>query len=88
MFFVSASNGTSQGLERERDFIFAHRYALSPHVSPDRFTVEGLRAAIGETIDVLASPAGPLVKPLVTRDPTGETLSIVSALQRSEGPPL
>jgi len=86
--FVSANNGTSQGLEKEREFLFAHRYALSPHVSPARFGVEGLRGAISETIDLLTSPAGMLVKPLVTRDPTGETVALASDLQRSDGPAL
>ena len=86
--FASASNGTSAGFEREREFLFTHRYALSRQVSPQRFSVEGLRAAIAETIDLLASPAGLLVKPLVTRDPTGETLALASDLQPAEGPPL
>src|SRR6185312_16985666 len=72
--FAAVANGAAAGLEREKDFVFAHRYALSPEVSPARFTVEGLRAAISQTLSLLASPAGALVKPLVQRDPTGETL--------------
>ncbi len=84
--FASASNGGATGFQRERDLLLANRYALSPAVSPARFTVEGLRAAIGETIDVLASPAGLLVKPYVTRDPTGEMLAVIEQMRPPEGP--
>jgi predicted exporter len=35
-----------------------YRYVLSPRVTPERFTVRGLREAVEETIDLLASPAG------------------------------
>ena len=86
--FVSVANGEGSGYERERELLFAHRYALSPNVKPERFAVEGLRAAVGETVDLLASPAGMLVKPLVTRDPTGEMLAVVEALRPEGSPPL
>lgn len=84
--FISAANGANTGFERERDLLLAYRYVLSPNVTPGRFTVEGLRAAIGETVELLASPAGLLVKSLVTRDPTGEMLSAVEQLRPPEGP--
>jgi predicted exporter len=58
-------------LRAQRDLLLAYRYVLRPNVTPARFTVEGLRAAISETVELLASPAGLLVKPLVARDPTG-----------------
>src|SRR5512146_2382624 len=76
--FSAVANGAA-GLEREKDLVVAHRYALSPNVAPGRFTVEGLRAAVSETLSLLASPAGVLVKPLVARDPTGETLAVLEA---------
>jgi predicted exporter len=66
--------------------LFQHRYALSPNVTPDRFTVEGLRKAVAETIDLLASPAGLLVKSLVPRDPTGEFLAVVDQMRPVGGP--
>jgi len=84
--FASVSDGSAAGFERERDFVVAHRYALSPEVTPARFEVEGLREAIGDTIELLASPAGALVKPLVARDPTGETLAVLRALRPASGP--
>ena len=85
--FASIANGEATGFERERDLLLAYRYALSPNVVPERFGVEGLRAAIGETLDLLASPAGLAMKPLVVRDPTGETLTLIERLRPAEGPP-
>ena len=83
--FTSVANGATSGLTRERELLFQHRYALSPNVTPERFTVEGLRKAIAETIDLLASPAGLLVKSLVPRDPTGEFLAVVEQMRPAEG---
>jgi predicted exporter len=70
--FTTVSNGESGGMQRDQAFLFEHRYLLSPAVTPARFSVEGLRAALGETLDLLASPAGLLTKSLLPRDPTGE----------------
>jgi predicted exporter len=86
--FVSVANGEGGGYERERDVLLAWRYVLSPNVKPERFSVEGLRAAVGETVDLLASSAGALVKPLVTRDPTGEMLAVIEALRPEASPPV
>lgn len=84
--FVSVSNGAAGGFDRERELLLAYRYLLSPNVTPERFSIEGLRAAIAETIELLASPAGLMVKNLVPRDPTGEMLSLAERLRPQEGP--
>src|SRR5207248_5360464 len=78
--FVAVNNGDAAGLERDREFLFAHRYQLSESVTPERFSAAGLRAAITDSLDLLASPAGTLLKPLLTRDPTGEMLGILDTL--------
>ena len=78
--FVAVANGESSGMEREQAFFFAHRYQLSPAVDAQRFTVEGLRAAIQDTLDLLASPAGLLVKQVLARDPTGEIAVLLEQL--------
>ncbi|MGH8210812.1 MAG: MMPL family transporter, partial [Steroidobacteraceae bacterium] len=85
--FVSISNGESSGSDRDRQFLFEHRYLLSESVTPQRFTVEGLKEAIQDTIDLLASPAGLLVKELLPRDPTGEMVQIVGQLAAGGGSP-
>ena len=84
--FVSASNGSQVGVERERDLILRYRYVLSPRMTPERFSVEGLRESIGATLELLASPAGMMMKSLVPRDPTGEVLAVAEQLQPQEGP--
>ena len=56
--FTLVNNGESLGNERDRDFLLNQRYLLSPAVTADRFSEAGLRAAIGESINLLASPAG------------------------------
>lgn len=78
--FASVANGEAVELERDRELLFRHRYALSPTVDAQRFEVAGLRAALSESIDLLASPAGLLQKTLLPRDPTGELMQILNGL--------
>jgi predicted exporter len=84
--FSSVNNGEVMAGQRDREFLFQHRYMLSESVSAERFTAAGLSAAIKETIDNLASPGGLLFKSLLPRDPTGELLSIIDQLARSPTP--
>jgi predicted exporter len=41
--FVSVQNGEAGSQDADRAFLFKHRYLLSPAISPERFTVAGLR---------------------------------------------
>ena len=84
--FTSVSNGDDSGQERDRAFLFDNRYVLSESVSADRFTVDGLRDAIQETLDLLSSPAGLLVKSLLARDPTGEMVQIIDQVGAGQSP--
>ena len=84
--FSSVSNGEFIAVQRDREFLFQHRYLLSELVSAERFTAAGLHAAIQDTIESLASPAGVLFKSLLPRDPTGELLNILDQLTRSAAP--
>jgi predicted exporter len=83
--FTSVNNGDAAG-QRDREFLFQHRYLLSEAVNAERFSAAGLNAAIRETIDNLASPAGLLLKSLLPRDPTGELLNILDQLARAPAP--
>ena len=56
--FVVVNNGEPINVERDRVFLFNNRYILSPAVTPARFSVDGLHAALSDSIDLLASPAG------------------------------
>ena len=84
--FAVVNNGEPITLERDRALLFSHRYGLSPEVNAERFSVHGLRKAIGESIELLASPAGLLVKPLLLRDPTGELMQIINQLDAGVRP--
>jgi predicted exporter len=84
--FSSVNNGEAAADQRDREFLFQHRYLLSESVGAERFSADGLNAAIKETIDNLASPAGLLFKSLLPRDPTGELLNIADQLSRAPAP--
>jgi predicted exporter len=84
--FLAVNDGDAAGEQRDSAFVFAHRYALSPAVTPDRFSEAGLRTALAASLDLLASPAGLLGKSLLTRDPTGETLQVTDALAAAGAP--
>jgi predicted exporter len=85
--FLSVNNGEPVTAERDRDFLFQHRYLLSDRMTAARFSVPGLRAAIEDTLEDLASPAGLMLKSLLPNDPTGEMLHIIDQLERIPSPP-
>jgi predicted exporter len=84
--FASVNNGEAASLERDREFLLEHRYLLSDRVTAARFSAEGLHAAIEDSIDDLASPAGLLLKSLLPRDPTGELPHILEQLSSASQP--
>ena len=84
--FVAVNNGEPAGTDRDREFLFKNRYLLSETVTPERFTVAGLKDAIQDTVDLLASPAGMLVKEMLPHDPTGEIVQIVGQVGGGTAP--
>lgn len=86
--FVTVNNGEPINTEHDRAFLFNNRYLLSSAVTPERFSVDGLHAAISDSIDMLASPAGLLVKSLLPRDPTGEMLQLLEQIDNGKHPQL
>ena len=84
--FAFVANGDPAMFLAERERLFDARYLLSAQVSPQRFSVEGLRAAAGDLEALLRSSAAPLVKPTAARDLTGELLSIAAALKPARAP--
>ena len=84
--FVAVQNGETGSQDADRDFLFRHRYLLSPAVSAERFTVSGLKSAISDSVDRLASPLGMMLKPLLARDPTGEMVELLRGLDAGAQP--
>lgn len=85
--FSSINDGETDAADRDREFLFEHRYALSDAVTPERFKTAGLKSALESTIADLASPEGLFIKSLVPHDPTGETLKVIDQLSRTPAPP-
>ncbi|HEY9097761.1 MAG TPA: MMPL family transporter [Thiobacillus sp.] len=86
--FASVNNGEPVNAERDRAYLFDNRYLLSPAIMPERFSEAGLNDALGDSIDLLASPAGLLVKSILPRDPTGEMVLLLDRLNSGSQPKL
>ena len=84
--FEQVNNGETEAFAQVGTWLFEHRYQLSPAVDAQRFSAAGLRDAIGETLSLLGTPAGNAVKPILERDPTGETVRIAEALIPGSAP--
>jgi predicted exporter len=84
--FSGVQNGDAATFARDREILFDYRYLLSPAVTPARFSEAGLHQAIGDSIDLLASPAGLSLKSLLPRDPTGELMQLVGAFDGRDQP--
>ncbi len=84
--FTSVSNGEQAGLDKDREYLFNHRYVLSESVTPARFTADGLKSAVQDSLDLLASPIGMLAKELLPRDPTGEMVQILDQVSGGQTP--
>jgi predicted exporter len=84
--FMQVHNGERSAWADVGAWVVQHRYLLSPAVDAQRFTAAGLRDAINDSLSLLGTPAGALVKPLLERDPTGETQQIASGSLPGSGP--
>lgn len=84
--FDLVQNGDVSDWKDTGTWIFDNRYRLGPDVTPERFTVDGLRDAVLDTLSLLGTPAGNALKPLLERDPTGETQRIAEGLIPASSP--
>lgn len=78
--FDQVSNGENDAWADVGRWILERRYLLSPAVAPERFTPDGLREGIGESLSLLGTPAGVALKPLLEQDPTGEVQRIAESM--------
>lgn len=84
--FDQVQNGDQSEWRDAGSWVFDRRYQLSPAVTPAHFTVEGLRNAILDTLSLLGTPAGNAFKPLLDRDPTGESARMAETLIPASAP--
>jgi len=83
---ASVNNGEDAGFAHDREFLWRNRYLLSPAVMPGRFAADGLRARLEENLQLLASPAGMLLRRILPNDPTGELIHLLEQLEGQARP--
>ncbi|MBA3477845.1 MAG: MMPL family transporter, partial [Lautropia sp.] len=84
--FAAVTNGAQLPGGGEQELLFRYRYLLGDAVDAGRFTSAGLRSAIRQSLQDLASPMGLALKDLLVRDPTGEMLRLIDQLEPAEAP--
>jgi predicted exporter len=84
--FVYVHNGEQARLKKDWELIFNQRYVLSDAVTAEHFAPAKLREALEANLDLLASPAGPLIEKLIAADPTGEVLHLQEQLEGGKRP--
>jgi predicted exporter len=75
--FSGVQNGDPQMMELDQRYFFDNRYLLSPAITAERFTASGLHDAIQTTLDEMSGDAGLLIKKILPRDPSGETMQLL-----------
>lgn len=84
--FEQVNNGETDAWAGTGTWLFEHRYQLSPAVDAAHFTPAGLKSALNDTLSLLGTPMGNSLKPLLDKDPTGETQRIAESLIPSSAP--
>jgi predicted exporter len=84
--FDVMSNGESQAEGQEAALLMQYRYVLSSEVNAERFSEQGLRQAITQTVLDLSSSMGGTLKQILPRDPTGELLVLMSDFDATNRP--
>ncbi len=77
--FAAVNNGEDIGTKQtpDTDLFWKNRYLLSPNVTPERFSADGLHAALQLDLQLLGSDMSSLVKRTLPADPTGEGLTLL-----------
>ena len=83
---VALHNGERIGLDKDFDLLWRNRYLLSDAVTPQRFTVEGLRGSLGNYLDLLGTPMSGMVQRVLPTDPSGELIHLLLKLEGQHSP--
>lgn len=84
---AAVENGERSGRGADGAYLWTNRYLLSPAVTPDRFTADGLRQALQNDLRLLQSPAGMFLKQALPADPTAEILHLTDRMLEGTGGP-
>ena len=77
--FVSVDDGGGVGAN-DQAYVWRNRYLLSPAVTPERYSEQGLREALQQDLRLLSSGLSPLLKESIAHDPTNETMAIAGTI--------
>jgi predicted exporter len=81
--FRRIDNGSAAAIP---GFVTRYRYLLSPAMDRRPLDAATLQAALRDRLQDLASPAAPLLEPLISSDPTLEVLSIAESWAPRQAP--
>jgi len=84
--FVYVNNGAAERFLEDGKILFQQRYLLSAGVTPERFTIDGLRAALEDDLDMLSSSYSGVIGQTLAADPTGELMQLLNQFQPQGGP--
>jgi predicted exporter len=84
--FIDVINGDDKSFAQARDFVWRHRYLLSPGVTPSSFTTASLHQALLADLGLLSSDLGALMQQSMAADPTGELMRLLRQLEDGNGP--
>ena len=83
--FETVANGDAASAAKDIERLFALRYALSPGVSAEQFTAEGLRSGLQESLALLASSLSAQFRGWLAQDPTGEIRRLARLFDKPGG---
>ncbi|MGH8053748.1 MAG: MMPL family transporter [Stenotrophomonas sp.] len=83
--FELVANGEQAGLEAFPERLLPYRYLIDT-LPDDAFSTATLREELQARVQDLGSPAGGLIEPLLSSDPTLQTLRVAEALQPATAP--
>ena len=84
--FSLVNNGDENSLAKDQAFLLENRYLLSSAVTPEHFTASDLHAALENSLQLLGSPAGIMIKRAIPRDPSGEMLHLIEGFTGQNQP--
>ncbi len=76
--FETVANGAGPPPAARLEYLFANRYLLGPAWSPKSFTAGAMRESLSDSLQMLATSPGQLLRRYLPADPTGRLLAIIA----------